>query len=65
MTRILLAGAMLGALAACGDTDLERGATGAAAGAVGAEVLDANPVTGAVVGGAAGVVSDDVARAAR
>lgn len=51
--------AVLG-LAACGDTDLERGATGAGIGAVGAIALDADPLTGAAVGAAAGVLCDDV-----
>ncbi len=54
--------ALLLTLAACGDTDLERGATGAAAGAVTAELLGGNVVTGAVLGGAAGVISDDIRR---
>ncbi len=48
------------ALASCGDTDLERGLTGAGIGAVGAELTGGSAVTGAVVGGAAGVVCDDV-----
>lgn len=46
------------ALAACGHTTGERalsgGAIGAGVGAVGAEVLGGNPLTGAVVGGAVG-----------
>lgn len=48
------------ALAACGDTDLERGVTGAAIGGVGARVAGGDALTGALVGGAAGVVCDDV-----
>ncbi len=62
MSCIKLGAALIGvaALAACGDTDLERGVTGAAIGAVTAEVLDEDPLTGAVIGGAAGVISDDV-----
>ncbi|MBT8460442.1 MAG: hypothetical protein KJN60_12300 [Boseongicola sp.] len=47
-------------LAACGDTDLERGVSGAAIGAVTAEVLGGNVVTGAAIGGAAGVLCDDL-----
>ena len=47
-------------LAACGDTDLERGVSGAAIGAVGAELTGGNAVTGAAVGGAAGVFCDDL-----
>ena len=47
-------------LAACGDTDLERGLTGAAGGAVVGEVTGGSAVTGAVVGGAAGAFCDDL-----
>jgi len=47
-------------LAACGDTDVERGVSGAAIGAVGAELTGGNVVTGAAVGGAAGVLCDDL-----
>jgi osmotically inducible lipoprotein OsmB len=43
-------------LAGCGDTPLEQGLIGAGAGAGAAVILDGNPVTGAVVGGAANVV---------
>ncbi len=46
------------ALAGCGHTRGERalsgGAIGAGVGAVGAEVLGGDPVTGAIVGGAVG-----------
>lgn len=58
--KIIAGLGLLLTLVACGDTDLERGATGAAAGAVTAEILGGNVVTGAVLGGAAGVISDDV-----
>ncbi|MEM1266878.1 MAG: hypothetical protein AAGI50_12775 [Pseudomonadota bacterium] len=58
--RVVIGLALLCALAACGDTDLERGATGAAIGATAATVYNANPVTGAIVGGAIGVVSDEI-----
>lgn len=51
--------AVLG-LAACGDSDLERGVSGAAIGAVGAKALDGDVVTGAAVGAAAGVLCDDL-----
>lgn len=47
-------------LAACGDTDIERGVSGAAIGAVAATVVDGDAFTGAVIGGAAGVLCDDV-----
>jgi hypothetical protein len=50
----------LGALGACEGTDLERGVLGAAGGAGVAELTGADPVAGAVVGGAAGVACDDV-----
>jgi osmotically inducible lipoprotein OsmB len=51
------------ALGACGSTDLERGVTGAAIGAVGASVLGGDPLVGGAVGGAAGVLCDDIAPA--
>ena len=56
---VLAFAAVLG-LAACGDTDLERGLTGAAAGGVASNLLGGSFATGAVLGGAAGVVCDDV-----
>ena len=60
-TISLAAVAAIFALAACGDSDLERGVSGAAIGAVGAELVGGNVVTGAAVGGAAGVLCDDLA----
>jgi osmotically inducible lipoprotein OsmB len=48
------------ALSGCLDTDAERGLAGAAGGAVVADVTGGNLVTGAVVGGAAGVFCDDL-----
>ncbi|MBN8631906.1 MAG: hypothetical protein J0L76_13745 [Rhodobacterales bacterium] len=47
-------------LSGCLDTDTERGLAGAAGGAVIADVTGGNAVTGAVVGGAAGVFCDDL-----
>ena len=47
-------------LAACGSTDVERALTGAAAGAVVAEVTENDPLIGALVGASAGAVCDDV-----
>ncbi len=48
-------------LTACGNTPGQRslsgGAIGAGAGTVGAILLDANPVAGAIIGGAAGAVT--------
>lgn len=49
--------AFTGTLAACGDTAFERGVTGAAGGAVAGEVLADEPVAGAAIGGAAGVLT--------
>ena len=54
---IALLGFAAMSLSACGDTLFERGVTGAAAGAVAAEVLDEDPVTGAVIGGGVGVAT--------
>ncbi|OUD09208.1 hypothetical protein BVC71_10935 [Marivivens niveibacter] len=47
-------------LSACLDTDLERGFAGAAAGALTADILGADPIVGAALGGTAGVVCDDM-----
>ena len=58
--RIFIATLAIASLSACLDSDLERGVAGAAAGAVIAEATGANPVTGAVVGGAAGALCDEV-----
>ncbi|MEL6645961.1 MAG: hypothetical protein AAFQ79_18665 [Pseudomonadota bacterium] len=51
------------ALAGCGDTDLERGLTGAAAGAGASYLVDGDLFTGAILGGAAGVLCDDLTNA--
>lgn len=56
--------AVLG-LSACLDNDLERGLAGAAAGAVVADAMGGDPVTGAVVGGAAGALCDEVTNVCR
>ncbi len=50
--------AILG-LSACGDNDLERGASGALIGAGGTALLGGSVVGGAIIGGAAGVFCDD------
>ena len=47
-------------LSGCLDTDAKRGLAGAAGGAVIADVTGGNALTGAVIGGAAGVICDDV-----
>ncbi|SHI99662.1 hypothetical protein SAMN04488012_10429 [Palleronia salina] len=57
--RIAAVGAFA-ALAACGNTDLERAGTGAVGGAVAGEVVSGDPITGAALGAAAGAVSDDI-----
>lgn len=58
--RTLLAAAVAAfALAGCLETDTERGLAGAAGGAVVADAFGGNALTGAVVGGAAGVFCDD------
>jgi osmotically inducible lipoprotein OsmB len=59
MKTITLLGAAL-ALSACLDTDAERGLAGAAGGAVLSDVTGGSAVTGAIVGGAAGVFCDDL-----
>ncbi|MEL6801043.1 MAG: hypothetical protein AAFO80_14275 [Pseudomonadota bacterium] len=61
-TTILGVAAVL-ALAGCGDTDLERGLSGAAVGAGASLVVDGDILTGAVIGGAAGVLCDDLTNA--
>lgn len=58
--KTLLACTALAGLTACGDTDLERGVTGALAGAAVADATGNDVATGAAVGAAAGVVCDDV-----
>jgi hypothetical protein len=50
----------LTALAACFDSDTERGLVGAASGAVIASTTGGNALAGALIGGAAGVVCDDL-----
>lgn len=63
--RLILAAAAIASLSACLDNDLERGLAGAAAGAVVADATGINPVTGALVGGAAGALCDNVTRMCR
>lgn len=60
--RVSLIVAMLTGLlafASCTTEEVERGAIGAAIGAVGAEALDRDPVTGAAVGAAIGIATAD------
>ena len=57
--KFLAAVALVASLAGCLDNDTERGLAGAAGGAVVADALGGNALTGAVIGGAAGVFCDD------
>jgi hypothetical protein len=56
---ILLSFAALG-LSGCINNDVARGLTGAAAGGLLADVTNGNVLTGALIGGLAGTVCDDV-----
>ncbi|MCW1951805.1 MAG: hypothetical protein KIH44_010620 [Octadecabacter sp.] len=58
--RLILAATAIASLSACLDNDLERGLAGAAAGAVIADATGGDAVTGAIVGGAAGALCDEV-----
>jgi hypothetical protein len=57
--KSLTALACVAALAGCLNNDTERGLAGAAGGAVVADAFGGNALTGAVIGGAAGVFCDD------
>lgn len=63
--RLILAAAAVASLSACLDNDLERGLAGAAAGAVIADAVGGDPVTGAIAGGAAGALCDEVTSVCR
>ncbi len=52
--------AAVATLAACGETDIERTATGAVIGAAAAAVTGENVANGALIGGAVGAVSCSV-----
>ncbi|MDP4032215.1 MAG: hypothetical protein Q8P60_05060 [Pseudorhodobacter sp.] len=56
----VVAAAILSTLAGCLETDAERGLAGAAGGAVIADATGGNALTGALIGGAAGVFCDDL-----
>jgi osmotically inducible lipoprotein OsmB len=47
-------------LAGCLENDIERGAAGALGGAVISEVTGGSALTGAVIGGAGGLLCDDL-----
>ncbi len=59
LIKSIVALAAIGLLAGCLENDAERGVVGAAGGAVVADALGGSALTGAVVGGAAGVFCDD------
>ncbi len=54
MIRYGMIAAFLLALGACGETDMERTATGAVIGGAAGQVVAGDPLTGALIGGAAG-----------
>ncbi len=60
MTRLAMLMAAALSLTACVDTDAERGLAGAVGGAVIADVTGGSALTGAAIGGAAGVFCDDL-----
>tara|TARA_Y100000815_G_scaffold228895_1_gene218043 strand:+ start:1428 stop:1694 length:267 start_codon:yes stop_codon:yes gene_type:complete len=47
-------------LSACGETDVERALTGAAVGAVAADLTENDPLVGAAVGAGVGAYSDNL-----
>lgn len=55
----IIAAAASFTLAGCLETELERGLTGAAVGAVAANATGVDPAAGALAGGAAGLLCDD------
>ena len=63
--RLLMAVGAIASLSACLDNDLERGLAGAAGGAIVADALGADPITGAIAGGAAGALCDEVTTVCR
>ncbi|MFZ1727804.1 MAG: hypothetical protein WBO29_00735 [Albidovulum sp.] len=58
--KYIIGFAIIAALSGCLENDTERGLAGAAGGALIADVTGGNALTGALVGGAAGVFCDDV-----
>lgn len=59
-SKTILAIALVGSLAGCLQNDAERGVAGAAAGAVISDATGGSALTGALIGGAAGVFCDDL-----
>ncbi len=60
ITKIILALAVATGLSGCLENDTERALAGAAGGALVANAIGGNVVTGAVAGAAAGALCDDV-----
>lgn len=58
--KSLMAVAFVATLAGCLQNDAERGVAGAAAGALIADATDNSALTGALIGGAAGVYCDNM-----
>jgi len=56
----LMAAALLSSLAGCLQNDAQRGVAGAVGGAVIADAVGGDAVTGALIGGAAGVFCRDL-----
>jgi osmotically inducible lipoprotein OsmB len=61
MRKLILLSLIALPLAGCVTNDVQRGLIGAGAGAVLADVTDNNVATGALIGGIAGTLCDDVA----
>jgi osmotically inducible lipoprotein OsmB len=62
MVRIIPVAALaaFAGLSGCGNSDFQRGVTGAAGGAAVGELAGGSPLVGAAVGGVAGVYCDDL-----
>ncbi|EEW25134.1 hypothetical protein [Rhodobacter ferrooxidans] len=60
IVKWVAAAAVLSSLAGCLQGDAERGLAGAATGAVVADATGGHALTGALIGGAAGVFCDDL-----
>jgi len=63
--RLALAALAIAGLSGCLQNDLQRGLAGAAVGAVAADAVGVDPITGAAVGAAAGALCDDFTRVCR
>ena len=63
--RMALTGLAVALLSACMANDFERGVVGAAGGAVIADTIGFDPLTGVIVGGAAGAFCDELTQVCR